>query len=79
MTHNIIAGVDYGPLLAALRANDSQAIDAAYADIQKQVYGADAPVRHDPDSMRWDWWPWPSKEALEWARDFNAAMEKKDA
>jgi hypothetical protein len=59
MTHNIIAGVDYGPLLAALRSHDSEGIDAAYADIQKQVYGRNAPVRHDPDGMGGDW-PVPS-------------------
>jgi hypothetical protein len=76
MTHNIIAGVDYGPLLAALRSHDSKGIDAAYADIQKQVYGRNAPVRHDPDGMGGDW-PVPSEEALDWVRDFNAAMEKR--
>ena len=62
ITSDKFAEVDYAPLLAALRANDSEAIDAAYADIQTQVYGSSGPVRHDADGM---------------GGDFFAAMESK--
>lgn len=78
MTHNTIPNVDYAPLLAALSQKDGAKIDAAYAEIRRQFAARDTPVREDPDGFGGDW-PAPSEEALEWARDFNAAMEKKDA